>query len=53
MAFGILPHQLVDCTLREFLFDLNILTKDEERDPEAIKKEMEETIRRWEEKHKK
>ena len=26
-AFGILPHQLLDCTLREFLFDMNIFSK--------------------------
>ena len=24
-----MPHQIIDCSLKEFLFDLYILTKDE------------------------
>jgi len=51
IEFGILPHQLIDCTLREFIFDMSILS--DKKDISGIKSRMEETIKRWELKHKK
>ena len=49
-----MPHQLLDCTLREFIFDMSILNdKSGKKDTLGIKSRMEETIKRWELKHKK
>jgi hypothetical protein len=48
---GFLPHQLVDCTLREFLFDMNILSR------QGVKKGLAEWARNakkeWLKRHKK
>lgn len=37
MQFGILPHQLVECSLREFIFDMSILSEKKEINNEERK----------------
>jgi len=32
---GILPHQLLDCTTKEFIFDMSILTEEKMTEEEA------------------
>ena len=45
---GILPHQLLDCTTKEFIFDMSILTEEEKMNEEEKKarKEWQEEMMR-------
>ena len=51
MQFGFLPHQLVDCTLSEFKFDMNVLSR------KGYKENLVEWARKakadWKKRHKK